>query len=40
VYSWTHTVDDSQEIPILQIEEKISDACLSVLIFLCVCAIQ
>jgi len=35
-YSWQL----SQEIPVLRIEEKISDACLSILIFSCVCAVH
>jgi hypothetical protein len=30
----------SQEIPVLRFEQKISDVCLSILIFLCVCAEQ
>ena len=30
----------SQDIPVLRIEEKISDACLSILIFSCVSAVQ
>jgi len=30
----------SQRIPVLRTEEKLSDACLSMLIFSCVCAVQ